>query len=46
MSTIPPITGSTTPARVEKNSKLIDIADKENEQIDAILAKVKPASEH
>ena len=39
MPTIIPIPGATTAARVEENSKLIDITDEEFAQIDAILAK-------
>ena len=45
MPTIIPIPGATTVARVEENSKLIDITDEEMAQIDAILAKFKPAGE-
>ena len=45
MPTIIPIPGATTEARVEENSKLIDITDEEMAQIDAILAKFKPAGE-
>ncbi|KAK9335930.1 NADP-dependent oxidoreductase domain-containing protein [Lipomyces starkeyi] len=45
MPTIVPIPGATTVARVEENSKLIDITDEELTQIDAILAKFTPAGE-
>lgn len=45
MPTIIPIPGATTVARVEENSKLIDITDEEMAQIDAILAKFTPAGE-
>ncbi|KAI1381477.1 Aldo/keto reductase [Hypoxylon crocopeplum] len=45
MPTIIPIPGATTAARVEENSKLIDITDEEMAQIDAILAKFTTAGE-
>lgn len=45
MPTIIPIPGATTVARVQENSKLIDITDEEMAQIDAILAKFTPAGE-
>lgn len=45
MPTIIPIPGATTAARVEENSKLVDITDEEMAQIDAILAKFTPAGE-
>ena len=45
MPTIIPIPGATTAARVEENSKLVDITDEELAQIDAILAKFTPAGE-
>ncbi|KAL8831109.1 MAG: hypothetical protein Q9191_001058 [Dirinaria sp. TL-2023a] len=45
MPTIIPIPGATTAARVEENSKLIDITDEELEEIDAILAKFTTAGE-
>ena len=45
MPTIIPIPGATTVARVEENSKLIDITDEEMAQIDAILAKFTPAGD-
>ena len=45
MPTIIPIPGATTVARVEENSKQIDITDEEMAQIDAILAKFTPAGE-
>lgn len=45
MPTIVPIPGATTVARVEENSKLIDISDDEMARIDAILAKFTPAGE-
>lgn len=45
MPTIIPIPGSTTVARVQENSKLIDITDEEMAAIDAILAKFTPVGE-
>ena len=45
MPTIIPIPGATTVARVEENSKLIDITDEEMKQIDVILAKFTTAGE-
>lgn len=45
MPTIIPIPGATTVARVEENSKLIDINDEELAQIDTILARFTPAGE-
>lgn len=45
MPTIIPIPGATTVARVEENSKQIDITDEEMAQIDAILTKFTPAGE-
>ena len=45
MPTIIPIPGATTVARVEENSKAIDITDEEMAEIDAILAKFTPAGE-
>jgi pyridoxine 4-dehydrogenase len=45
MPTIIPIPGATTAARVEENSKLIDITDEEMAQIDTILATFTPAGE-
>lgn len=45
MPTIIPIPGATTAARVEENSKLIDIKDEEMAEIDAILSKFIPAGE-
>lgn len=45
MPLIIPIPGATTEARVEENCKLVEITDNEMEQIDAILAKFKPAGE-
>ena len=45
MPTIIPIPGATTVARVEENSKPIDITDEEMAQIDTILAKFAPAGE-
>jgi len=45
MPLIIPIPGATTEARVEENSKLVDITDDEMAQIDAILAKFTPAGE-
>ncbi|KAJ8127755.1 hypothetical protein O1611_g5878 [Lasiodiplodia mahajangana] len=38
MPTIIPIPGATTAARVEENSKIVDITDEEMAEIDAILA--------
>lgn len=43
MPTIIPIPGSTTVARVEENSKVIEITDGEMAEIDAILSKFTPA---
>ena len=43
MPVIIPIPGATTAARVEENSKLIEITDDEMAQIDATLAKFTPA---
>ncbi|KAI1083639.1 putative aldo/keto reductase [Whalleya microplaca] len=43
MPTIIPIPGSTTVARVEENSKLIDLTDEDMAQIDTILANFTPA---
>ena len=43
MPTIIPIPGATTAARVEENSKVVDITDEEMAQIDTILAKFTPA---
>lgn len=43
MPEIIPIPGSTTVARVEENSKLIDITDEEMAQLDEILAKFEVA---
>ena len=45
MPTIIPIPGATTAARVEENSKPVDITDDEMAQIDTILAKFTPAGE-
>lgn len=45
MPTIIPIPGATTAARVEENSKVIDLDDGELAQIDAILAKFTTAGE-
>ncbi|TVY83555.1 Pyridoxal reductase [Lachnellula suecica] len=45
MPTIIPIPGATTVARVEENSKLIDLTDEEMEEIDATLAKFNPAGD-
>ena len=42
MPEIIPIPGSTTVARVEENSKLIEVTDEEMSQIDEILAKFTP----
>lgn len=43
MPRIIPIPGATTIARVEENSKVVDLTDDEMAQIDATLAKVTPA---
>lgn len=43
MPTIIPIPGSTTVARAEENSTLVDITDEEMSEIDAILAKFEVA---
>ncbi|KAL4994504.1 NADP-dependent oxidoreductase domain-containing protein [Aspergillus recurvatus] len=43
MPTIIPIPGATTVARVEENSKVVELSDIEMEEIDAILAKFEPA---
>lgn len=45
MPTIIPIPGATTAARVEENSKLVDITDEEMAQIDATLSKFTTAGE-
>ncbi|KAI1648354.1 putative aldo/keto reductase [Daldinia loculata] len=45
MPTIIPIPGATTAARVEENSKLVDITDEEMAEIDATLSKFKTAGE-
>lgn len=45
MPVIIPIPGATTAARVEENSKLVEITDEEMAEIDAILAKFRPAGE-
>ena len=45
LPTIIPIPGATTVARVEENSKFVDITDEEMTEIDAILAKFTPAGE-
>ncbi|KAL8786722.1 MAG: hypothetical protein Q9195_008097 [Heterodermia aff. obscurata] len=45
MPTIIPIPGATTAARVEENSKPIDITDEDLAQIDSILAKFTPAGD-
>ncbi|KAI2466791.1 putative aldo/keto reductase [Annulohypoxylon bovei var. microspora] len=45
MPTIIPIPGATTAARVEENSKLVDLTDEEMAQIDATLAKFTTAGE-
>ncbi|KAK7757118.1 hypothetical protein SLS62_000665 [Diatrype stigma] len=45
MPTIIPIPGATTAARVEENSKEVDITDEEMAEIDAILAKFSPVGE-
>lgn len=43
MPTIIPIPGATTVARVEENSKLVDVTEEEMAEIDATLAKFTPA---
>lgn len=43
MPLIIPIPGATTIARVEENSKLVDLTDDEMAQIDVTLAKFTPA---
>ena len=45
MPEIVPIPGSTTGARVEENSKVIEITDHEMAQIDEILAKFEVAGD-
>ncbi|KAI0152256.1 Aldo/keto reductase [Hypoxylon sp. NC0597] len=45
MPTIIPIPGATTVARVEENSKLVEITDEEMAEIDATLAKFTPVGE-
>ncbi|KAI1466498.1 putative aldo/keto reductase [Daldinia caldariorum] len=45
MPTIIPIPGATTAARVEENSKLIDITDEEMAEIDVTLSKFKRAGD-
>lgn len=45
MPTIIPIPGATTAARVEENTKEVDITDEEMAEIDAILAKFTPVGE-
>ncbi|KAI8966101.1 putative aldo/keto reductase [Daldinia sp. FL1419] len=45
MPTIIPIPGATTAARVEENSKLVDITDAEMAEIDATLSKFKAAGD-
>ncbi|KAL4749343.1 hypothetical protein BDW72DRAFT_178422 [Aspergillus terricola var. indicus] len=45
MPTIIPIPGATTVARVEENSKVVELTDSEMEEIDAILAKFEPVGE-
>jgi pyridoxine 4-dehydrogenase len=43
MPTIIPIPGATTKARVEENSKLVELTDAEMKEIDETLSKFKPA---
>ncbi|KAI0872413.1 voltage-gated shaker-like K+ channel, subunit [Hypoxylon argillaceum] len=43
MPTIVPIPGATTVARVDENSKVIDLTDEEMARIDAVLATFTPA---
>jgi pyridoxine 4-dehydrogenase len=45
MPTIIPIPGATTKARVEENSKVVDLTDEEMKEIDETLAKFKPAGD-
>ena len=45
MPTIIPIPGATTAARVEENSKLIEISDEEMKEIDETLGKFKIVGE-
>lgn len=45
MPTIIPIPGATTEARVEENSRLIELTDDEMAQIDATLARFTTAGE-
>lgn len=45
MPTIIPIPGATTAARVNENSKLVELTDEELAEIDAILAKFTTAGE-
>ncbi|KAL4979650.1 NADP-dependent oxidoreductase domain-containing protein [Aspergillus desertorum] len=44
-TTIVPIPGSSTPERVEENSKFVEVSDEELDQIDAILKDFTPAGE-
>ena len=45
MPTIIPIPGATTVARVEENSKVVELTDSDMDEIDAILTKFEPAGE-
>lgn len=45
MPTIIPIPGASAAARVEENSKVVEITDREMAQIDAILAGFTPSGE-
>ncbi|KAL4864094.1 hypothetical protein BDV12DRAFT_176698 [Aspergillus spectabilis] len=45
LPTVIPIPGATTPARVEENSKVIDLTEGEMEEIDEILAKFTTAGD-
>lgn len=45
MPQIIPIPGATTLARVEENSKVVDLTEEEMAQLDAILGKFTPAGE-
>ncbi|KAL4746290.1 hypothetical protein BDW72DRAFT_38338 [Aspergillus terricola var. indicus] len=44
-TTIVPIPGSSTPERVDENSKIVEVTDEELDQIDAIVKSFTPAGE-
>lgn len=44
-TTIVPIPGSSTPERVEENSKIVEVSHEELDQIDAIMRSFTPAGE-